>query len=413
MSGVRIGAGAGAGGGEERPVVLCVASYEKGGDFIRALHDEGCETLLLTTEELQDAEHWPRDHIDFLHAMPDLTVFPHMVNGVSWMARSRRIRRIIPLDEFDLEVVAGLREHLCLDGMGVTETRAFRDKLTMRMRARDAGLPVPQFTSLFNDAEVRAWTAAVSPPWILKPRASAATMGIHRVESEDELWRLLNELGDDRSRHLLERFVPGDVFHADGIVSDGGVLFLEVHGYGKPPFEVTRGGGLFISRTLDREGRAWQELSELTGRLVYALGLKRGAIHAEYIRGEDGRFRFLEIAARVGGAHIADLVEATSGVNLWREWARVEVAALRGEPYELTPRSADYGGLIISLSRQEWPDTSAYDDPEVVWRLRKSHHAGLIVRSGSPDRIRALTDHYAGRFLRDYTAAMPHEGLGG
>jgi len=47
----------------------------------------------------------------------------------------------------------------------------------------------------------------------------------------------------------------------------------------------------------------------------------RGVTHAEYIRAHaDGRYYFLEIAARVGGAFIADLVDVSTGINLWREW---------------------------------------------------------------------------------------------
>ena len=71
----------------------------------------------------------------------------------------------------------------------------------------------------------------------------------------------------------------------------------------------------------------------------------RGVTHAEYIRAHaDGRFYFLEIAARVGGAFIADLVEAATGVNLWREWARIEVSDLRGVRYELPANSREICG---------------------------------------------------------------------
>ena len=76
----------------------------------------------------------------------------------------------------------------------------------------------------------------------------------------------------------------------------------------------------------------------------------------------DGEFYFLEVAARVGGAHIAETLEAARGHNLWREWARIEVAGERGV-YEVPPHREDYAGICISLARQEWPDTSGYDDP--------------------------------------------------
>ena len=61
---------------------------------------------------------------------------------------------------------------------------------------------------------------------------------------------------------------------------------------------------------------------------------------------------------------------------------------------------------MISLARQQEPDTAAYDDPEIVYRLKKHHHAGLIVRSGSAERVEELLDDYGDRFLTDFYARM-------
>ena len=97
--------------------------------------------------------------------------------------------------------------------------------------------------------------------------------------------------------------------------------------------QVMHEGGVFTTRTVDRTSADWKELTALNARLAPDLGMVRGVTHAEYIRAHaDGRFYFLEIAARVGGAFISDLVETATGINLWREWARIEVADLRGEP---------------------------------------------------------------------------------
>ncbi len=67
----------------------------------------------------------------------------------------------------------------------------------------------------------------------------------------------------------------------------------------------------------------------------------------------------------------------------------------------------DYAGLLISLARQEHPDTSAYNDPEVVWRLVQDHHAGLIVKSPSAARVRELLSAYEPRFTEDFYAYQP------
>ena len=133
----------------------------------------------------------------------------------------------------------------------------------------------------------------------------------------------------------------------------------------------------------------------------------RGVTHTEFIRGQDGTIYFLETAARVGGVHISDLVEATTGINLWREWAKIEIS--QGEkPYQLPPRRADYGGLIVTLAKQQAPDTSAYTDPEIVWRMQdNANHVGLAVRSDNPARVEQLLEQYEHRFASDFLAVLP------
>ena len=111
----------------------------------------------------------------------------------------------------------------------------------------------------------------------------------------------------------------------------------------------------------------------------------------------DGHFYFLECAARVGGAYISEMVEIATGINLWREWARIEIAGGK-EPYQLPAVRSDYAGLILSLARQEDPDTSAYNDPEIALRLKRRHHAGLVLRSSDPARMQALLENYSRAF---------------
>lgn len=142
-------------------------------------------------------------------------------------------------------------------------------------------------------------------------------------------------------------------------------------------------------------------------QLIKALGLERGATHAEFIKSEaDGQFYFLEIAARVGGAYIAEVLEAASGVNLWREWARLEIADAQAAK-KVAPARKEYAGIVLSLAKQEQPDTSAYVDEKIIYRVKKRHHAGLIVRARKLDRVTALIDDYARRFVDDFVAVEP------
>jgi hypothetical protein len=171
---------------------------------------------------------------------------------------------------------------------------------------------------------------------------------------------------------------------------------------------VYQGGGVFVTRTLERGTAAAKSLLALNRRVLKALEAVRGATHVEFIRAhKDGKFYFLECANRVGGANIAEAVEFATGLNLWAEWAKIEVAHLRGEVYQLSPARSDYAGVMNCLARQEYPDLSGYQDPEVAWRLKKKHHAGLILASPDSQRLQLLLDDYSRRFAEDFLAIMP------
>ena len=389
--------------------VLCLASYHKGFEFLRELKRLGCRVLLVTSKSLEHDE-WPRDSIDEIFYMPDRGKqwdANDTLLGISHLARNHRIDRIVPLDDFDLEKAATVREHLRLPGMGESQTRFFRDKLAMRGRAAEAGVPVPPFVHLLNDERVREFVDRVPAPWILKPRLMAGTIGIRKLHDAHELWSAADALGDQRSFYLVEQFVTGDIFHVDSIVWNGQVARATSSRYGLPPFTVSHGGGVFSSRLMTRGSEDDRALQTLNASVLGAFGMTTGVSHTEYIQAADGRWYFLETSARVGGAHIADLVEIATGANLWAEWAKVEVAAAIGASYTPPPDRGEYAGLITSLARQEWPDTSAYTDPEIAWRLSKYHHVGFIVRSTDRGRIESLLDSYAPRIAADFGAALP------
>ncbi|MCB0111854.1 MAG: ATP-grasp domain-containing protein [Caldilineaceae bacterium] len=387
--------------------ILAMSSYFKGGRFLEECKRLGCTTLLLVKESLRD-EAWPRHAVDEFLMMPSLFQRQDVIHGVSYLARERQIDQVIALDDFDVEMAAELRDHMRLPGLGASQARYFRDKLAMRTQAQAHGIAVPAFVPVLNYDRLRTFMAQVPAPWVLKPRSEASAMGIKKLHHADELWPLLEELGDRQSFFLLEQFLPGDVYHVDSVIDGGQVRFAATSKYGLPPMTVYQGGGVFATSTLPHGGPEATALQKINRALVAAMGLDVGVTHAEFIRSHaDGRYYFLEVASRVGGAGIDLLVEHATGINPWAEWARVEVARLRGGAYQLPPIHQEYAGLIVSLARQQHPDTSAFNDPEIVWRLAKEHHVGLIVRSPSHERVQQLIDEYAARIATDFSATAP------
>jgi len=392
---------------EPRPItILCITSYEKGQEFLRTCKKLGCRVLLLTVEKLRDGD-WPRESVDEFFFMPEELPVQAIINTVSYLARWQPIDRIVALDEFDLENAAYLREHLRIPGMGLTTIRYFRDKLAMRGKAQGSGVPVPEFIHVLNHQALNDFMARVKSPWLLKPRSQASGIGMKKINEPHELWPYLDQLGDAQSNYLLEQFVTGDVFHIDSIVSERQVVFAEAHAYGTPPLNTSHDGGVFTTGTLPRDSAEAKALYRLNREVIESLGLVRGVTHTEFLRArEDGKFYFLEIAARVGGAYITDVVEAATGINLWREWARLEVGSGKS-PYSLPAIREDYAGVVLSLARQECPDTSAYNDPEIVYRVTKKHHAGFVLRSPRNERVVELLDSYAARIAHDFLATAP------
>ncbi len=398
---------------ETRPLnVVCLATYFKCVDFIRECKSRGCQVVLITKEKML-GEDWPRESLDDLIALPDNAGPEQFIHLVSLLARQTKIDRIVALEEFDVITAAQIREHFCLSGMSTATARLFRDKLVMGAKVKEAGINVPDFVSLLNHDEVRDFVERVPPPWVIKPRSDVSAIGIKRGLEPGDVWRAIDEL-DRRERlrerspyYLLSRFISGDVFHVDSLVSNARVIFAGANEYGRPPMDVAHKGGAYISHTIPRGTDDEKRLFAINRKLLKTLGLEMGAAHAEFIKSTaDGEFYFLEVAARVGGAYIADVLEAASGINLWREWAKLELAD-NSAGRKLAPPRKEYGGIVLSLAKQEYPDTSRYNDPEVVYRVQKKHHVGLIVRSKKLERVQELLNQYATRFAEDFEAVLP------
>ena len=392
---------------------ICISNYFKGNDFLINLKKLGNRVYLITSEKLRDKP-WAFDYIDEIFFMPGQDVdwnLEELLNGVAGLMRHKKIDAIIALDDFDVEKAAYLRENLRMPGMGQTTGRYFRDKLAMRMRAKDGGVPIPEFSALFNDEEINQFADSVPAPWVLKPRSEASASGIMKVHSKEELWEKIHELGDNRIKYLVEQFKPGAVYHCDGINWHGKVVFSLTSQYLATPMEISQGGGIFRSANIPHDSPDDKAMKKVNEQVMKAFGMQHGATHTEFIKcNDDGKIYFLETASRVGGAHLAEMVESASDLNLWGEWAKIEDALVKGHEYKLPKTKKEFAGIVLTLSKFQHPNLSEFNDNEVCFRVPLDYHAGLIVKSDNHARVRELLDNYAERLINDYaTSAQQQE----
>lgn len=392
-------------------VFLCLACFHKGNTFIEAAHSIGVEVYLVTSKKLETAG-WPWECImDVFYMAEDdegQWNMSDLITGTAYFMREKNLDAIIALDDFDVERAAALREHFRLDGMGQTTVRFFRDKLAMRAKAASAQIRGPAFSSLFNNQKINQFLDQHPGPWIIKPRSEASAAGLKKVNTLEEAWNHINFLGDKRHQYLIECFIEGDVYHVDALFDHKNILFVQCSKYLNPPFQVAHGGGIFESMTLDEQDPDHKKLQELTQNLMWAFGMNYSATHSEFLKSKkDGKFYFVETSSRVGGAHLSEMVEFATGINLWTEWAKLEAAKVKGENYQVPDRLYQAAGIIISLSKYQHPDYSRFTDPAVVWRMNKEHHIGLIVKHSSQERVKELLDDYAHVIKEHYHASLP------
>jgi hypothetical protein len=394
---------------ENSKTFLCISNYFKGADFLINLKKLGNKVYLVTSEKLRDKP-WPHQYIDEIFYMEGQDVdwnLEHLLLGVGNFMKSSKVDAIVALDDYDVEKATYLRENLRIDGMGQTTGRYFRDKLAMRMRAKSCGIPIPAFCSLFNDHDINSFADTISAPWVLKPRSEASATGIIKIQDKGSLWIYINEMGNNRFKYLLEQFKPGDVYHCDSLISDSKVIFSLTSKYLATPMEISQGGGVFRSANIKYNSEDDKAIKKLNEQVLKGFGLKHGAAHTEFIKSnENGQIYFLETSSRVGGAHLAEMVAEASNINLWKEWATIEDALVKGTKYNLPKVKKGYAGIVLTLSKFQHPNLSSFSDSEICFKVPLEYHAGLIVKSDKQERVLELVEDYGIRLATDFTAVV-------
>ncbi|MGJ1392009.1 ATP-grasp domain-containing protein [Sphingobacterium spiritivorum] len=390
---------------------VCLSSYYKGYDFMDECKKLGNTVILITSESLKD-KNWPWHAIDEVYYMPETepSVWnsDHMIQGFAYLMKIHIIDTVIALDDFDVEKAALIRETFRIQGMGQTTYRYFRDKLAMRQMAKDSGIHIPPFVPVFNDAAIAKFMEENPAPWVLKPRSEASASGIRKIHAKEGLWQALDDLNEDRIHFLLEVFKPGDVFHVDCLVYDKEIKFISCSQYLSPPMAVSHDGGIFRTRTLAEDSEDFKQLEEINHQVLSKFGIVHGTTHSEFIKSnEDGKFYFLETSCRVGGAHIADMVEAATDVNLWREWVKIETMVLNKSNYHLSYKRKYFAGLIIALAKDKYPDITDFRTAEFVKSLNLEHHISLLYQSDSAEKISKALDSAAEKIYTHHLSILP------
>ncbi|HUZ82229.1 MAG TPA: hypothetical protein VMU73_08270 [Gaiellaceae bacterium] len=214
-------------------------------------------------------------------------------------------------------VVAAVAEARGLPGIGVETAHLMTNKIAMRRRLADAGVPQPRFAALRTISETRRAADEVGFPSVLKPADSGGQRGISRVESLDDIHAHLHEAvgASPTGEAILEEFVDGTEMNGIVIARGGESIPLTLSDRLRPP-GAGFGVGWVHVYPATTYGSQLEESERVAVHTVHALGLRTGIAFPQLIAASGGRVIVVECAARIPGGQMADLVRVATGVDL-------------------------------------------------------------------------------------------------
>lgn len=229
-----------------------------------------------------------------------------MVCG-NWLEKEH-LDALLALDEFDVEVAARLRENYGIPGQSSALAKVFRNKNVMTERVRELGFRVPTSTRVqsFQEAEEFLRTHGKI---IVKPLAGAGSVDTFPLGVSEGVERLE---GLDLPSLLLQEYIEGDIYHIDGLLACGQVIYCEPSRYLYNPLLIKEGISA-AAVSLEQNHRDYATLRDYAIHLARSLDPKGTYLfHLEvFYTGEE--IIFLEIACRMGGARIRQNLERKFG----------------------------------------------------------------------------------------------------
>ena len=289
--------------------------------FTRGLAEVGAEVL-----GVGDGSPDPelRRYLSGYLEVPSLLDEEDLIARVLHWLRGHKVDRVLANWEPLVMTAARLTERLGLPGMTVDTVRGFRDKQLMKDRVAAAGLRVPRAQRVHSIADVWSALEVTGYPAIIKPISGAGSADTYKVESRDAMARILPQM-----RHvaeaICEEFIAGEEYTYDTVCIAGTPVYESVTQYLPNALEMRSQEWVspIMLSVRDLEQPQVRAGIELGRGVLRALGMGDGMTHMEWFRTPSGEVVFGEIACRPGGACVVDLMNYTSDIDLFREWARV------------------------------------------------------------------------------------------
>jgi len=240
------------------------------------------------------------------------------VAGVTEVARRHGVDGVLTVSaDRAVPVVAAVAETLGLPGIGAQTAHLMTHKIAMRRTLADAGVAQPRFAAARDLQSARSALVTVGSPAVLKPADSGGQRGVFLIGSEDELDAHLHVALSESltGEAIVEGFHDGLELNGIVVVRGGEAISLTLSDRLRPP-GIGFGVGWIHVYPASIYGDVLAEAERVAVHAVHALGLRDGIAFPQLIVSDDWSVRVVEVAARIPGGQMADLVRHAVGVDL-------------------------------------------------------------------------------------------------
>ena len=249
---------------------------------------------------------------------------------------------LVSIHEYDLIKAGKVRDRYGLEGQSAISAQAFRDKVKMKELLKDA-IVVPKFKKVTSVYDILDFINEVGFPVVIKPVDMAASVDVFVVKNEQELDSVLEHgIGTNWE---IEEFIDGEMYHIDGLYGSDKILLCRPSKYinGCLAYKDNKFLGSVL---LTKENPLFNELKYSVKKVLDTLPTPKSTIafHAEFFVTADNNIILCEIASRVGGVKIVEVLEHATGVNILKEWVRAQCGVNNSQEYH---DNDEYGGWVL------------------------------------------------------------------
>ncbi|GAO08069.1 hypothetical protein TPA0598_03_05300 [Streptomyces lydicamycinicus] len=341
--------------------------------YDRWLAGSGVEPVILTTTEFAAGY----GHLPHVHAFDDYDTNQLVEKTALRLAREHAVTAVFARAEADVVRAAQLRDLLDLPGQRTASALAFRDKVVMKDHLVGGPVEIPAYRALDSAYTALEFIAEHGYPVVIKPLSESGSLGAAIIRDEAELdaylarpWRGASE---------IEVFVPGQMYHVDGLVVNGEVVFAHPFRYLNDCLSF-RANDWVANLPLTPQDPVHDRLLKAARAVLAELPTPpHTAFHAELWITPDDRTVFCEIASRTGGGMISSMVRHAFGIDLDKEWLYAEC----GLPSTLgTPAYRPTGALCIPPSNGVLNRLPSGDEPACVKEVALTGTVGQEFHGG-------------------------------